>query len=201
MPVMESKAADVFAFAMVAVEVYTGEVPFQGDPPAMAASRVLKGGRPEMPRDAEQMGLTNDIWEFLERCWHQNPKKRPTMKEVVRKWQRFVDSEDAGVANETRTFPVLVPALFDRLKSTPTAGPSRPQPEGSEPIPSESFLPGGHRSEVLTHTCRGGEKQEKQVFRAILISLPLALRYSALFPYCYLLRSLDHRYGEIIFLT
>ena len=170
MPVMESKAADVFAFAMVAVEVYTGEVPFQGDPPAMAASRVLKGGRPEMPRDAEQMGLTNDIWEFLERCWHQNPKKRPTVKEVVRKWQRFVDGEDAGVVNDARTFPVPVPAFFDRLRRTPTAGPSRPQPEGSEPIPSEPFLPDGYRSEVLTYTCMGSEKQENPVFRTILIS-------------------------------
>ena len=89
MAVVESKAADVFAFAMVVIEVYTGRVPFSGEPAATVPSLVLKGERPEMPQDAEQVGLTDDIWEFLKRCWHQNPKKRPATKEVVRKWQKF----------------------------------------------------------------------------------------------------------------
>ena len=103
-PVTESKAADVFAFAMFAVEVFTGKVPFPEEPPAMASSRMLKGERPEMPQDAEQIGVTDEIWALLERCWQQDPKKRPTMKKVVRKWQRFVDSEDGGVVNDTRVF-------------------------------------------------------------------------------------------------
>jgi len=136
LPVMESKAADVFAFAMFAVEVYTGKVPFQGETPAMAPWRVLRGDRPEIPQDTEQTGLTKEIREFLERCWHQNPKKRPKMKEVVRKWQGFVDSEDTGVVNDTRTFSIPVPTFSDRPGRTPpTTGPSLPQPERSEPIP------------------------------------------------------------------
>ena len=123
---MESKPADVFAFAMVAVEVYTGKVPFPEEPPAMAPSRVLKGERPEMPQDSEQIGVTDDIWALLERCWQQDPKKRPTMEKVVRKWQRFVDSEDAGVANDAGAFSILVSAFFDRARRTqPRAGPSR----------------------------------------------------------------------------
>ena len=170
---------------MVAVEVYTGRVPFQEELPGMSASRVLKGERPEIPQDAERTGLTREIWEFLERCWHQNPKKRPTMKDVVKKWRRFVDSEDAGVVNDARTFPVPVPALLDLPRRTPpTTGPSCSQPEGSESLPSESFLPGGYRSEVLIYTCRGREKQEKTVFRTVLIPLPYGV-------YCYLLRSIS----------
>ena len=132
MPVVESKAADVFAFAMVAVEVFTGEVPFPGEPFAVVPSLVLKGGRPEMPQGAEQIGLTDEIWEFLERCWHQNPKKRPTMGEVARRWQRFVDSENDGVVDNARIFYLPVFAPFDRLRRTPpTTGLSHPQPSAA----------------------------------------------------------------------
>ena len=136
---MESKAADVFAFAMLAVEIYTGKVPFPEQPPAMAASRVLKGERPEMPEDAVRLGLTTEIREFLERCWDQNPGKRPTTKEVVKKWQRFVDREVDWVVNDTQTFSIPVSTSLTPPKSTsPTTSPSLPQP--GVPVPSESSL-------------------------------------------------------------
>ena len=193
LPVTESKAADVFAFAMFAVEVYTGKVPFEEEPPAMAPWRILKGERPEIPEDAERMGLTKEIRELLERCWHQNPKKRPAMKEVVRKWRRFVDNEDAGAANDTRNFWIPVPAFLDKVRRTPpTTGPSRPQSEGSEQVPSESFLLGGYRSEVLIHPYRGSEKREKMVFRTVLISLSWVLLYSPPSLYRYVLWGTNH---------
>ena len=137
-PVIESKAADVFAFAMLALEVYTEKVPFQGQEPAVAASRVLRGERPEIPKNAAQIGLTPDIWKFLERCWNQNPKKRPKIKEVVRMWQKLVDAEGDGAVNDTQTFLIPISTLRDQPRRTPpTEGPSLPQPGG--PIPSESF--------------------------------------------------------------
>ena len=90
MSVMESKAADVFAFGMLAVEVFTGKVPFEEQKNEAVALRISRGGRPEMPGNAQAVGLTSEIWKLLESCWQQNPKKRPTMKEVVRRWQGFV---------------------------------------------------------------------------------------------------------------
>ena len=93
MPVVESKAADVFAFGMLAVEVFTGKIPFENLENEAAALRILKGGRPEMPGNAEAIGLTVEIWNLLKSCWHQNPKKRPTMGEVVRRWRKFVEDD------------------------------------------------------------------------------------------------------------
>jgi len=90
MPVMESKAADVFAFGMLAVEVFTGKVPFEEQKNEAVVLRISRGGRPEMPGNAQAVGLTGEMWKLLESCWQQNPKKRPTMKEVVRRWQGFV---------------------------------------------------------------------------------------------------------------
>ena len=92
MPVMESKAADVFAFAMLAVEVFTGKMPFEEQKNEAVVLRISQGGRPAMPVNVREIGLTVEMWGVIESCWQQMPKKRPTMSEVVKKWQKFVDN-------------------------------------------------------------------------------------------------------------
>jgi len=92
MPVMESKAADVFAFAMFAVEVFTGKIPFEEQKNEAVVLRISRGGRPEMPANAQAVGLTAEMWKLLESCWNQSPKKRPAMDEVVRRWRKFVEN-------------------------------------------------------------------------------------------------------------
>ena len=94
MPVMESKAADVFAFGMFAVEVFTGKIPFDEQKNEAVVLQISRGGRPTMPPNAQAVGLTGEMWKLLESCWQQNPKKRPTMEEVVRRWETFVEHDD-----------------------------------------------------------------------------------------------------------
>ena len=107
MPMMESKAADVFAFGMFAVEVFTGKIPFGERGSGAVVLRISQGSRPEMPRDAQAVGLTIKIWDVLEICWQHNPKKRPTMQEVVRRWERFVKNDDS-----LNTFPGCVQTVL-----------------------------------------------------------------------------------------
>lgn len=95
-PITETKPGDVFSFAMLAVEVFTGRVPFAEERNESVARRVSDGDRPKMPGDARQAGLTNEMWKFLESCWQQDPNKRPTIEEVVMRWQRFVDHDGDG---------------------------------------------------------------------------------------------------------
>jgi len=92
LPVMESRPADVFAFAMLAVEVFTGKIPFDEQKNEAVVLHISRGGRPEMPGNAQAVGLTVEMWRLLGSCWHQNPKKRPTMEEVVRRWKKFVEN-------------------------------------------------------------------------------------------------------------
>jgi len=61
MPTTESKAADGFAFAMFAVEVFTGKIPFGGETQATSALRILREDRPETPENAQEVGLTGEI--------------------------------------------------------------------------------------------------------------------------------------------
>ena len=65
MPVMKSKAADVFAFAMLAVEVFTGNIPFEEQNNEAVVLRTSQGGRPATPPTARDVGLTVEMWRFL----------------------------------------------------------------------------------------------------------------------------------------
>ena len=91
---MESKAADVFAFAMLAVEVFTGRPLFGEQKNEAVALRISTGERPEMPKNAQEVGLTAEIWEILRNCWQSNPEKRPTMGDVVRRWRESLFLEN-----------------------------------------------------------------------------------------------------------
>ena len=100
MLVVESKPADVFAFAMLTVEVFTGKIPFEELKNEAVVPWVLGGGRPEKPESARVVGLTDEMWELLGGCWQQDPKKRPTMEEAVGRWRRFVEHNGDGVVTE-----------------------------------------------------------------------------------------------------
>ena len=116
MPVMESKPADVFAFSMLAVEVFTGKIPFEEQKNEAVVLRISRGGRPEMPENAQAVGLTDEIWKVLESCWQQNPKKRPMMDEVVGRWRKFIEHDDNGYNTVTECVQIT-PAVRSQLHS------------------------------------------------------------------------------------
>ena len=99
--IMESKPADIFAFAMLAVEVFTGKHPFEGLTSSAAACRIFRGKRPEFPQNAEDVGLTVEMWGLIQRCWHPDPAERPTIDDVVREWEGFLGIEHADEYTET----------------------------------------------------------------------------------------------------
>lgn len=95
-----SKAADVFSFAMVVIEVrhaqtfidralvychfistqvYTGAVPFDNSPPIPATVAIMQGNRP--PRPTHQ-AFSDELWTLTQRCWDQKPCLRPEVAEV-----------------------------------------------------------------------------------------------------------------------
>lgn len=80
--VTESKPADVFAFAMLAIEVFSVQLPFVGYSDAEAARLISNGSRPDRPQNAQDVGLTDEVWELLKKCWHQRPTQRPTVDRV-----------------------------------------------------------------------------------------------------------------------
>jgi len=59
----------------------------------MAISLKIMGGeRPARPPDAQELGLTDSVWNMTCKCWRQDPARRPTVTEVVgllREWSVF----------------------------------------------------------------------------------------------------------------
>ena len=80
MPVMESKTADVFAFGMFAVEVFTGKIPFNEHKNEAVVLRISQGGRPDMPENAQAVGLTGEIWKLLESVGNRILRNDPQWK-------------------------------------------------------------------------------------------------------------------------
>ena len=94
-PAVETKAGDVFAFAMLAYEIFTGELPFEGQAKSIAARRITKGDRPEFPQNASEAGLTAEMCAFLQQCWRVDPAERPTIDGVVIKWEALLRKNES----------------------------------------------------------------------------------------------------------
>jgi hypothetical protein len=88
----ESKAADVFAFGMVAMEILTGTVLLPKTNDTMVATLIFWGERPTMPENREDVGLTDSMWKLFESCWHENPGERPTMRAVMGRLPKLVET-------------------------------------------------------------------------------------------------------------
>ena len=43
---------------------------------------VLENERPTRPRDSEKLGISDDVWESLQRCWEKEPSERPPVSAV-----------------------------------------------------------------------------------------------------------------------
>lgn len=77
-----SCASDVFAFAVLAWEMYAGRPPFPERTAVMAILALSKGERPQraaMPR----ADFSDALWVLVTACWSQAPAARPGMSTVL----------------------------------------------------------------------------------------------------------------------
>ena len=86
------KPADIFAFAMLVVEVFTGQEPFGSSMfDTDALLRIGNGKRPKKPVDVQGFGFTDAICDLVQRSWAQDPDERPITDDVVETWERLMD--------------------------------------------------------------------------------------------------------------
>jgi len=67
------KGCGCLAFSMLAVEVFTGKVPFGSMKNESVVIAISSGKRPPKPQAAEQLGFTAEMWKFIEGAGTRTP--------------------------------------------------------------------------------------------------------------------------------
>ncbi|KAG6917356.1 hypothetical protein DXG01_002821 [Tephrocybe rancida] len=88
--VHNTEMSDVYAWGCLCYEIFTGRLPFHTIRlPSAVMLRILEGQFPSRPRADDPAwishGLTESIWELMEKCWALDPAARPEMSTIVSK--------------------------------------------------------------------------------------------------------------------
>ena len=83
-----TKEADIYAFGMVVYEVVTGIYAFGQRRSAQRRSSSSTRRRPDKPEDPAASGFGDGTWEFIERCWDEDPKNRPPASGALKHFKR-----------------------------------------------------------------------------------------------------------------
>jgi len=78
-----SSASDVYAYACVCYEIFSGKVPFYEMTNYQAMNSVINGIRP--PRPDTCHGLDDKIWSIIESCWTHQPLQRLDTGRIVKR--------------------------------------------------------------------------------------------------------------------
>ncbi|KAG7100229.1 hypothetical protein E1B28_002003 [Marasmius oreades] len=82
-PDVNNTPRDIFSYALTIVEIMTGQNPFSEltYEPAVAVA-IARGKRPPRPTHPKEGWCPDYVWDLVERCWQQDPIKRPKAREV-----------------------------------------------------------------------------------------------------------------------
>ena len=86
-----SKEADVYALGMTVYQVLTGKLPFFPRREESVVLAVMSGERPPRPENAEEIGMTVIVWDLLIQCWKEDRTARPTIGQILEKFQRVIN--------------------------------------------------------------------------------------------------------------
>jgi serine/threonine protein kinase len=81
--IFPTTASDIYALAMVTIEIFTGDVPFPEYNAYALPLKVAAGHRPERPSGAVDLGLSDGLWDLVQACWKSNKNERPDISYVI----------------------------------------------------------------------------------------------------------------------
>ncbi|KAF5382664.1 hypothetical protein D9615_002721 [Tricholomella constricta] len=92
-PPAVSKHSDIYSFGSVMLEVLSGRIPYHYI--RTDAQVVIELHRGTKPRRPAKSFVSDSQWSFMERCWDDDPERRPNAGEVCRIVEAFYDASSA----------------------------------------------------------------------------------------------------------
>lgn len=84
-----TEESDVYALAMVVIEVMSGRVPFFGVKNEAVMFRVVIDVRPGRPAHPD---MKDEIWEMVQSCWCKPPHNRSKLVDVIKCLERALNA-------------------------------------------------------------------------------------------------------------
>ncbi|EMD41306.1 hypothetical protein CERSUDRAFT_43156, partial [Gelatoporia subvermispora B] len=102
--------SDVFSFRHVIWEIFTGGYPFhRHKSAAVVILNIMRGDRPQRPRQATTLGYYDDVWALTEECWQHAIDKRPHVSDIIPRLHAALEVFDAlGELPVPETWPLEV---------------------------------------------------------------------------------------------
>ncbi|KXN82740.1 Ephrin type-A receptor 2 [Leucoagaricus sp. SymC.cos] len=166
---VNTKKSDIYAFAGVSYEVFTGHVPFyEVFRDQTVILKINRGERPSRP-DREvflKSGMTEGIWQLMQDCWSTEPANRPTASEILNRLNTIRKTTRKSRAVSTRTPP--------SGRSTPTQGQRIPP---SLQRSASSLSPNLFRASFAQEANLEGQLKRKDFLRLLDVSTEPLLDY------------------------
>ncbi|KAF7974565.1 hypothetical protein HWV62_11930 [Athelia sp. TMB] len=111
------KRSDVYSFAMVCYEIFSGYMPFADKKSDKSVTRALRRGeRPQRPLNGPPRGMTDEMWKIMVNCWGQFPEDRMTADEAVERLCGLPDLPLDDRPHEDHTIPFLSRTMYKEAR-------------------------------------------------------------------------------------
>ncbi|KAK2491262.1 LOW QUALITY PROTEIN: hypothetical protein MC885_015715 [Smutsia gigantea] len=161
---------DVYSFAIVLWGVLTQKKPFADEKNILHIMvKVVKGHRPELPPVCRaRPRACGSLMRLMQRCWHEDPRERPTFQEITTETEDLCEKPDEEVRETARDVDVRSP-LEPRSQCLLLVGPGGVRaPSAVHVVKLPVWLAGDPRTPPLP--------RPSSCVTAGLIRLPLALQ-------------------------
>ncbi|KAJ7586545.1 kinase-like domain-containing protein, partial [Mycena floridula] len=139
-----TQKSDMYSFACVCYEVFTGKPPFCELEMIREMAIMLKVLNNERPTRPASSKLNDTVWNCMTDCWKHNPDERPTAEEIVQRLSAMPELSGLDCPNSDTEWDE---SFARRLRSSLRENPLLPTIEQLQML-----LPGARRSSTLIST-------------------------------------------------
>ncbi|EJU03708.1 kinase-like protein [Dacryopinax primogenitus] len=105
-------ASDIHSLGMTLWEMFALRLPYHDEETNLNIRRaIIAGKRPSHPgKQAVSIGLTSELWAFIQKCWVEEPDQRPVLVEELNDVDNWLSNAKYGLATSSLQEASLSPS-------------------------------------------------------------------------------------------